>query len=230
MNNNVIVITGGSSGIGEALAKAASRKGARVVLADVDAADWNLAVPALHALDTHDLGAVIAIDQFGVPADQHSVGSSINFMAQRTSATLGTALAITFVAQSAGSGGLHRSLVVGIVGMGEIGQALARRARAFGMTIAYSNRKPVAPHLEQELGASFMSLDEVLATSDVVSELRNLRDIIPICSHCRKLRTDVGDWRQLEEHFQMHSGTLFSHGICPDCLTEHYTHDLEEKK
>jgi len=66
-----------------------------------------------------------------------------------------------------GSGIQGRRL--GIVGMGDIGQALARRAKAFGMTIAYSNRKPVAPALEAELGAEFMSLDELLATSDVVS-------------------------------------------------------------
>lgn len=58
---------------------------------------------------------------------------------------------------------------LGIVGMGDIGQALARRAKAFGMRIAYANRKPVAPHIEVELGAQFMSLDELLATSDVVS-------------------------------------------------------------
>jgi glyoxylate reductase len=66
-----------------------------------------------------------------------------------------------------GSGIQGRQL--GIVGMGDIGQALARRAKAFGMTIAYSNRKPVAPHIEADLGANFMSLDELLATSDIVS-------------------------------------------------------------
>jgi glyoxylate reductase len=66
-----------------------------------------------------------------------------------------------------GSGIQGRRL--GIVGMGDIGQALARRARAFGMAIAYSNRKPVAPQLEAELGAEFMSMDELLATSDVLS-------------------------------------------------------------
>jgi glyoxylate reductase len=66
-----------------------------------------------------------------------------------------------------GSGIQGRQL--GIIGMGDIGQALARRAKAFGMTIAYSNRKPAAPHVEAELGAQFMSLDELLATSDVVS-------------------------------------------------------------
>ena len=66
-----------------------------------------------------------------------------------------------------GSGIQGRRL--GIVGMGDIGQALARRARAFGMTIAYSNRKPVAPQVEAELGAEFMSMDELLTTSDVLS-------------------------------------------------------------
>ena len=66
-----------------------------------------------------------------------------------------------------GSGIQGRQL--GIIGMGDIGCALARRAKAFGMHIAYSNRRPVAPPLEAELGASVMSLDELLATSDVIS-------------------------------------------------------------
>ncbi|HQZ33698.1 MAG TPA: D-glycerate dehydrogenase [Ilumatobacteraceae bacterium] len=58
---------------------------------------------------------------------------------------------------------------LGIVGMGDIGQGLARRAKAFGMKIAYSNRRPVAPQLEAELDAQFMSMEELLSTSDVVS-------------------------------------------------------------
>ena len=58
---------------------------------------------------------------------------------------------------------------LGIIGMGAIGQALARRARAFGMTVAYSNRSAVAPEIEAELDSERLSLDELLATSDVVS-------------------------------------------------------------
>jgi glyoxylate reductase len=58
---------------------------------------------------------------------------------------------------------------LGIVGMGAIGQALARRARAFGMTIAYSNRSAAPPEVETELGAERLDLDELLGTSDVVS-------------------------------------------------------------
>ena len=43
---------------------------------------------------------------------------------------------------------------LGIVGMGRIGQALARRAKAFGMQVHYHNRKPVSERIVEELGAT----------------------------------------------------------------------------
>ena len=58
---------------------------------------------------------------------------------------------------------------LGIVGMGQIGAALARRAAAFGMTIAYSNRNPISDELAAELGCVRLDMDELLITSDVVS-------------------------------------------------------------
>jgi glyoxylate reductase len=58
---------------------------------------------------------------------------------------------------------------LGLVGMGQIGTAVARRARAFGMTVAYSNRSRVDPAVEAELEAVYLPFDELLATSDVVS-------------------------------------------------------------
>ncbi len=64
------------------------------------------------------LPSFIATTLLGVPADQHSIGSSINFMAQRTSATLGSALAITFIASAGGATGLRRSIVVGVIAAG----------------------------------------------------------------------------------------------------------------
>ncbi len=66
------------------------------------------------------------------------------------------------------------------------------------------------------------------ATSAVAGELRTLRDIIPICSHCRKLRSEVGDWQQIERYFHERGEALFSHGICPDCLQEHYEDQFRE--
>ncbi len=59
---------------------------------------------------------------------------------------------------------------LGIVGMGRIGSAVARRARAFGMSIHYHNRNRVSDELEQELEATYWeSLDQMLARMDIVS-------------------------------------------------------------
>ena len=66
-----------------------------------------------------------------------------------------------------GTGVQQRRL--GIIGMGGIGTALARRARAFGMTIAYHNRSPISAEVAGELDAERLDLDELLATSDIVS-------------------------------------------------------------
>jgi glyoxylate reductase len=59
---------------------------------------------------------------------------------------------------------------LGIVGMGRIGQALAKRARAFGLAIHYHNRKPVSSRIADDLEATYWeSLDQMLARMDVVS-------------------------------------------------------------
>ncbi len=58
---------------------------------------------------------------------------------------------------------------LGIVGFGRIGQAVAARARGFSMRVLYTQRNRVATETEQALGATFVSLDELLAQSDIVS-------------------------------------------------------------
>jgi glyoxylate reductase len=59
---------------------------------------------------------------------------------------------------------------LGIIGMGRIGQAVARRARAFGMSIHYHNRRRVPAKIEEEIGATYWeSLDQMLARMDIVS-------------------------------------------------------------
>ncbi|MGZ8368281.1 MAG: 2-hydroxyacid dehydrogenase [Rhodoplanes sp.] len=59
---------------------------------------------------------------------------------------------------------------LGIIGMGRIGQAVARRARAFGLQIHYHNRRRVAPKIEEALEATFWeSLDQMLVRMDIIS-------------------------------------------------------------
>lgn len=53
-------------------------------------------------------------------------------------------------------------------------------------------------------------------------EIRALREIIPICAYCRKIRNDEGYFEVLEEYFTRSSGADFSHTYCPDCLEAHF--------
>lgn len=57
----------------------------------------------------------------------------------------------------------------------------------------------------------------------LLSEVKELREIIPICMHCKGIRDDKGYWKQLENYFMEHSSILFSHGICDKCMKEYYS-------
>lgn len=69
-----------------------------------------------------------------------------------------------------------RGTRLGIVGMGAIGQAVARRARGFEMEVVYHNRSRVADAIERELGARYVPFEELLEISDFVSLHAPLND------------------------------------------------------
>ncbi len=58
---------------------------------------------------------------------------------------------------------------LGLIGAGRIGQAMAKRARGFGMRVLYYNRTPLSPAAEQELNVSFAPLEDLLREADFVS-------------------------------------------------------------
>ncbi len=62
-------------------------------------------------------------------------------------------------------------------------------------------------------------IDELQKT---LNEIKELKGIIPICSHCKKIRNDKGYWEQLERYLSEHTAAEFSHGLCPDCLGKFY--------
>jgi PAS domain S-box-containing protein len=51
-----------------------------------------------------------------------------------------------------------------------------------------------------------------------LANVKTLSAMLPICSSCKKIRDDKGYWSQIEEYVRKHTGTQFSHGICPDCV------------
>ncbi len=63
--------------------------------------------------------------------------------------------------------------------------------------------------------------------SKSIEEIKTLREILPICSSCKKIRDDKGYWSQLEKYFGEHAHLEFTHGLCPDCLREVYAQGNE---
>ncbi|MDP8267648.1 MAG: response regulator [Candidatus Tenebribacter davisii] len=63
-----------------------------------------------------------------------------------------------------------------------------------------------------------------------LEEVKTLEGLIPICSHCKKIRDDSGYWGNVEQYIAKHSNVNFSHGICPDCLKKYYPDQYKKMK
>jgi PAS domain S-box-containing protein len=55
-----------------------------------------------------------------------------------------------------------------------------------------------------------------------LAEVKRLQEILPICSYCRKVRSDENYWLTVENYISVHTSTLFSHSICPDCMETNF--------
>lgn len=70
--------------------------------------------------------------------------------------------------------------------------------------------------LEAERDAQLAALTTALA------EVRQLKEFLPICSYCKRIRDDQDYWQQVEKYIGDHTGSKFSHGICPECFARHF--------
>jgi hypothetical protein len=68
----------------------------------------------------------------------------------------------------------------------------------------------------------------VLLVLEDVTELAELRRLVPMCSYCRKVRDDGEFWQDVEQYLNRYTGVSFSHGVCPDCMREHFP-DIADK-
>jgi len=66
--------------------------------------------------------------------------------------------------------------------------------------------------------------------SAALDRVKTLEGIIPICSSCRKVRSDDGYWTQVERYIAEHTDALFSHGLCPDCAGSLFPKDVVDGK
>jgi DNA-binding response OmpR family regulator len=74
-----------------------------------------------------------------------------------------------------------------------------------------------------QVGVRVLTLQERLADrvaelEAAVSTVKRLQGLIPICSYCKRIRSDHDYWEQVESYITEHTDAMFSHGICPSCL------------
>lgn len=74
--------------------------------------------------------------------------------------------------------------------------------------------------LQSELAARIKELEDAMA------HIKTLQGILPICSYCKKIRTDENYWQKLESYFAAHSSVRFSHGACPECYDKYIAPQL----
>jgi hypothetical protein len=81
-------------------------------------------------------------------------------------------------------------------------------------------------NLQNEINARIKVEEEreriILQLQHALSEVKTLSGLLPICSHCKKIRDDKVYWNQIEGYIQSHSDAKFSHGICQECAKKHY--------
>jgi DNA-binding response OmpR family regulator len=60
------------------------------------------------------------------------------------------------------------------------------------------------------------------------TQVRQLEEMLPICSYCKKIRDDQNYWQQIEGYISERTGSDFSHSVCPDCYTRVILPELEK--
>jgi GAF domain-containing protein len=96
------------------------------------------------------------------------------------------------------------------------------QALADSTAVALENVQ-VYQELEQRVRSRTAQLQQsVDQLRQALREIKTLRGLIPICAHCKSIRDDAGYWHRLERYLTLHTEAEFSHGICSDCLAQHY--------
>jgi sigma-B regulation protein RsbU (phosphoserine phosphatase) len=76
-----------------------------------------------------------------------------------------------------------------------------------------------------KVGQRVVALERTLAKQvgdlqDALANVRRLKTLLPICMYCKSVRDDQEYWHRIDEYIHSETGTDFSHGICPDCMSK----------
>ncbi len=109
----------------------------------------------------------------------------------------------------------------------------AKIAEPFGYLLKPFNNRELRSTIEMALYKHEMELQRKFLIQELrqkIEEIKTLRGLLPTCMHCHKIRDDDGYWERFERYISKHSEAIFSHGVCPECLQEHYPEAYELSK
>ena len=102
-------------------------------------------------------------------------------------------------------------------------ETLAKAAKAGAG--AYVTKPPDLKALERAMVVAKARVNDIIELNrlnrelkEALAHIRTLKDLLPICAKCKKIRDDQGYWKQIEQYISDHTDTRFSHGLCPECL------------
>jgi len=98
--------------------------------------------------------------------------------------------------------------------------ARAKVTEPFGYLIKPVNDRELHTTIEMALYRNRMEHERkklLEHIEEASNKIRTLQGLLPICSHCKKIRDDEGYWKEIESYISEHSDLQFSHGICPEC-------------
>ena len=95
----------------------------------------------------------------------------------------------------------------------------ARHSEPAGYLVKPINK--LSLHGSIQIGIQQHALASDLQAS--LEKVKLLTGLLPICSHCNKIKNEQNQWEKLERYISAHSEADFSHGICPDCQKKYYS-------
>lgn len=106
------------------------------------------------------------------------------------------------------------------------GTLLASALVVVGMLVHFNRRGRVRERALADTNRSLEKTNRELL--EARTEVQALKGLIPICSHCKRIRDDEGYWESVETYISERSEALFSHSICTDCGPKHYGSEWNE--
>ncbi len=114
-------------------------------------------------------------------------------------------------------------------------QELVERASEAGVC-AYLTKPPTVQEIERAITIALARHGDLVALRKMnteletknaelqaaLDEIETLRGILPVCMYCKKIRDDTGYWEQVDIYIGRHTPAKISHGMCPDCMKEHF--------